>query len=545
MRQRSVRKIALVSLGAWLMGCHDTNISCEDDLSCGNGGAAGFSGEGGAAGTGSPLTGGGRGGESPESLGGSGDVGGGTSGSASSSGGATSGSGGVGQGGSADSQAGAAGSVLTPCAEGCSGAAPYCDEARNACVECLVDAACGIDAPLCDEERSVCVECLSSADCMGAELRCDETNGRCVCASTDDCDGSLVCDPARWECVQCMEHAQCDGETPVCAEAEAICVGCLTNEDCASATASLCASRACTPCTQPADCAHVTDAQGRTLTLCDAGECRECLTNADCTSPGAPRCDETYHCAPCQLNDDCEDIHLESGDALGVCDLSAGEEEGRCVECTGTDYESCGTSGGVPLVCDSLERQCSTALEGSAVLCQECVSDAQCAAGELCVEQMFEGQSVGYFCFSKEGADGVFSDCESLGRPYVSAIAGARSVDGAEATICGLRASTCPAVQDYNTKDCGFTEASGGAGGASGLWGMAGAGGSSGSAGGADDAPPLQPNDALCGFAAPSDARCVPWGDQQFLCTTACRSDGDCIPGATCDRAVPPYHCTL
>ncbi len=403
-----------------------------------------------------------------------------------------------------------------PGSSGAAGAAPPAAGAGGAVVVGPCAGACRGETPVCQVPEQVCVECLHDGDCTGELPYCITGANRCG---------------------ECTTSEDCPPDAPLCEPGTSTCVRCLEDTDCGAPTASLCSANRCAPCVRNEDCAHVTDAQGGSLPICEAGECRECATNADCISPDAPRCDQTYRCAPCQLNDDCEGIEGADGEAFGVCDLSAGEAQAQCVECTGADYEACGTSGGTPLVCNSLERRCSTALEGSAVTCGGCVSDAQCSDGRLCVEQVFEGQSVGYFCLYREDTLG---DCQAQGRPYVASIAGISSVDGVDATVCGLAVSTCPARQDYRTKDCGLGEVAGGAGGASGAPVMAGGGGSSGSAG-ADAL--LRPELSLCGFAAPDDARCVPWGEQLYRCTMRCVSTDDCLPGSTCDPDT--LYCTL
>jgi hypothetical protein len=195
------------------------------------------------------------------------------------------------------------------------------------------------------------------------------------------------------------------------------------------------------------------------------------------------------------------------------------------VQCTGKKYAACGEQGGKALVCDSKQRQCSVDKEQeSAGPCQPCVSDAQCRAGQLCAEQQYNGKSVGYFCFWKQGdtANSAPADCvEERNRPYVNAVAGTKSVDGESATLCMLTAGTtsCIALAQYRTKNC---------------------------------APEGHPDDSLCGFAPGEDSKCMKFGVSQYRCATTCVSYDDCrgssgdgSTGITCDLGEVPSVCTF
>jgi hypothetical protein len=210
-------------------------------------------------------------------------------------------------------------------------------------------------------------------------------------------------------------------------------------------------------------------------------------------------------CAPCSTNADCAHI---SG--KGVCD------SGECVRCTGTQYGACGEEEGIPLVCDSVARTCTTNKEHSAGLCKTCVSDAHCQAGQLCVEETFgsPAKSVGHFCFWKQGdtVNGAPADCFTGGRPYAGVTLDAISVDSQSADICALRVSSCAALNQFSAKDC----ASGGSG-----------------------------SDSLCGFDPPNDAKCDRVGvSSNYACTMTCLDDRDC-PGVSCNTGVAPFICEL
>jgi hypothetical protein len=242
------------------------------------------------------------------------------------------------------------------------------------------------------------------------------------------------------------------------------------------------AANECVECTEDDDAA-CTD-----LTpLCDtvSNTCVECLTDTHCTDPAASRCNAGI-CKPCTVNGQCTHIAGRT-----VCDTLDGE----CVQCTGTDYTACG--------------------EDSAGGCTVCVSDAHCQLGQVCALERFGDppQNVGYFCFWKQGdtANGAPGDCFSQGRPYVGVALNASSIDGQVADICTLRTSTCVARNQFSDKNCGPT-----------------------------------PNNALCGFAPPEDARCDQVGvSANFQCTMRCGSSIDCPPGFSCNTGALQPYCEL
>lgn len=269
--------------------------------------------------------------------------------------------------------------------------------------------------------------------------------------------------------------APCDGAcstpTPVCKEATDTCVECLA----------------------PADC--TTGAEDKCDTTTNT--CVECLEIADCDAPTAARCDGGA-CIKCESNADCSHIAGKT-----VCDTKAGE----CVECTGKDYGSCGSDMGTLLVCDTLNRTCTTHKEHAADLCKACVSDAHCKLGEACVLEKYDGQDLGYFCFWKQGdtANGAPSDCFTEAHPYAGVDLQATSIDGTVADICSLRSSTCVARNQFSSKDC----KSGGVG-----------------------------NNGLCGVAPPNDAKCDQVGaGANYRCTMTCLSDDDCPGVSTCNSS--------
>ncbi|MGC4068864.1 MAG: hypothetical protein QM784_30315 [Polyangiaceae bacterium] len=298
-------------------------------------------------------------------------------------------------------------------------------------------------------------------------------------------------------------NGSCSGSTPVCNETSNKCVACLANTDCKDASKSVCngTTYECVGCLASADCS-----KNATKPVCDLAKttCVGCLGNTDCASATALRCDTaTNTCTACQTDTDCSQIA-----GKGVCSA------GMCVQCTGKKRDACGELEGKALVCDSLSQTCTTDKKvGSAGLCQPCVSDAQCPAGQLCHQQMFGGKPVGYFCFWKQGdtANGAPADCTlSSNRPYVKTEADAQSIDGEAATLCGLAVTTCIAYNQFKNVDC---------------------------------APTGTPQDALCGFASGQDAKCAQYGATTYRCTTVCLGNDDC--DVACNTGASPKVCTF
>lgn len=270
----------------------------------------------------------------------------------------------------------------------------------------------------------------------------------------------------------------CTGDKPVCKEATDTCVECLLPSDCKVGVETKCDTA--------------------------SNSCVECLASTDCKDAKLAKCD-VGACAKCTSNDDCAHIA-----GKGVCDTQAGE----CVQCTGKNASACGMDQGTPLVCDSLLRTCTTKKEKSAGLCQACVSDQQCKAGQLCVKETFgaPAKDVGYFCFSKQSAV-ASADCTLPGnRPYVKTLANQTSVDGESADVCSLRASTCTARNQFSNKDCSTSTVA---------------------------------DDQKCGFAPGVDSKCEAFGPSQFLCTMTCGGDVDCPAGFPCDTGANPPVCQL
>ena len=193
-------------------------------------------------------------------------------------------------------------------------------------------------------------------------------------------------------------------------------------------------------------------------------------------------------------------------------------DAGACVQCTGKKFTACGLDTGTPLVCDSLKRTCSANKQHSAGLCQTCVTDAQCNAGEMCVLDKFGSSpvEVGYFCHWKKGdtANGAPLNCSVTGMPYVGTQLAATSIDGAVSDVCTLAVSTCVARNQFRAKDCVVSST---------------------------------PSDAACGISPGKDSKCVLYdsGASTYRCTMTCLSDDDCPTGSPCDKSGTPWVCQL
>jgi hypothetical protein len=323
----------------------------------------------------------------------------------------------------------------------------------------------------------------AGAEAAGAGTNDGGASGAAGAAGAPPCNGDCrgatpVCDPASNLCVECLERSDCKAPTPACASDAHACVECVAATDCKNSTKPFCdtAAAKCVMCTKQADCSDPA------ASTCRAGECTACTADADCSAIAGK----------------------------SVCDA------GTCVQCTGKKFAACGVDAGTPLVCDSVQRICTTTKQRSAGLCLPCVTDAQCKPGQVCVLDKFgsPAKDVGYFCHWKKGdvANGAPADCFATGKPYANTQINVTSIDGDVSDICGLRSSTCIANSQFSAKDCTVASAA---------------------------------SDAACGFAPPKDAKCaqVP-ASSSYRCTMTCLSDEDC-PGSTCDTGAAPRVCAF
>jgi hypothetical protein len=274
-----------------------------------------------------------------------------------------------------------------------------CDEERDACVECVLDADCddgffcngaerclptGVctagPAPcpmgkICDEDANECLSCNSNADCGDGDPcttdRCQE--GGCVhtpvadgspcndllfCTRIDACFGGVcvgsgdpcpagrTCHEDRNTCVECLLDADCDDDNP------------CTTEGC-DASAAVCFRGSNTdPCDDGLFCT-VDD-------RCKDGVCtglpRPCAGGAPCN-------EATMQCAQCADDADCDDANPCTADSclLGVCRNEPGSSGKACDDglfCTKTsacrDGHCVGLGAPCPVGsrCDEIEDLC-------------------------------------------------------------------------------------------------------------------------------------------------------------------------------------------
>ena len=387
----------------------------------------------------------------------------------------------------------------------CGDPTPHCDTTKNTCSECLDSVHCVSPAPHCDPNNNACVGCLDASHCSELMPVCDPDHQVCVgCLDASHCsEPAPVCDLNHQVCVGCLDASHCSKPTPVCDTDHQVCVGCLDSSHCSEPTAVCDPNhQVCVGCLTASDCLAPTP-------VCDTDHqvCVECLTSADCGAPEAARC-EAGACLPCTAQEDCQ--HFA---ATRVCELTSG----TCVECTGALYDNCQDESGNALVCDSVSKICSTERPGSVGLCEPCLSDAHCRAGQLCVAQEYGDppQHIGNFCFWRQGSpdnDVAPADCYVSGAPYVRP-AELTSIDGEAAEVCTLRTSTCVAHQAFSDVDCASEE------------------------GTADD--------SLCGADPPNDGFCLQVSETSFRCTVSCSGNDDCLPQVECNTTVSNPYCTL
>jgi hypothetical protein len=157
-------------------------------------------------------------------------------------------------------------------------------------------------------------------------------------------------------------------------------------------------------------------------------------------------------------------------------------------------------------VCAPGTHTCTELPAGEKYACEPCEHDRECQAGQLCVEQVFDGTSVGHFCTWTKAAHVGSGGCFEDGRPFVDD-ATATSIDGVTADLCVLRTTTCPAYFAHSQPTCS----------------------------GPDD-------DASCGAPDLADGQCELNLEDNPRCTYACLSDVDCNSGAACTTA---KYCSL
>ena len=403
-------------------------------------------------GSGTTAGDGGRGGNA--SQGGRSGAGAGGSIAGSDAAGSTAGSG---QGGSSGSVAGSSGTSGSP--------------------DCTSDEECAVDQPQCNADGS-CGACTSDEACEGRE-------GKPRC--------SLGLGAFQGQCVLCVEPSDCaDAATPYCLERA--CVECTTHAQCTDPSKPQCNAGVCGGCTGDSACEGRAEGTHCVTAAGDAslGQCVGCTEHGHCENP-TPECGADHACKTCASNDACN-----GRAATPVCDLSSDAAfAGKCVGCTGTEYASCGSApGGTPFVCDSLARTCTTEIKASALACEACVSDAQCATGRVCMRTKFGAAETGSYCLWTQDAAGPGAPNGNCGavRPFIIGENAWQSVDGATPTVCKPAVTTCQAQNEFRGTSC---------------------------------TGPTPEGHAQCGAEGVADAYCAP-----FLtghrCTVPCVSYDDC-----------------
>jgi hypothetical protein len=125
----------------------------------------------------------------------------------------------------------------------CSGGTPYCDEARDQCVQCLTDAHCNTDGLACTVDT--CFDNGSIKVCQRTPVNCNDN----VACTTDACVEPTTA------CTHVANHAFCNPLNAFCSSA--ICDpvdGCILDHECISLDGN--------PCPNPASCNETTNTCG-------------------------------------------------------------------------------------------------------------------------------------------------------------------------------------------------------------------------------------------------------------------------------------------
>jgi hypothetical protein len=282
----------------------------------------------------------------------------------------------------------------------------------------------------------------------------------------------------------------CGDAKPICIEATKTCVAC-------TADAGIC----------------------RADQLCDVlqGACVQCLTSADCKDPSASVCDLASHtCTGCKQTSDCGHI-----DGKQIC------LAGTCVQCTKDKLAACvvqqSPTKTVQNACNALNHTCTDDELGKTPPCGECVSDAQCMAGHVCVAMAFGGQPIVGKWYCQPVRDGM--NCDSK-RPYVVLASGKVTIEGENADFCTLLVSSCSAHNDFR-KYCGLDQ-------------------NNHPVAMYDASVPralsVKGDNTLCGLPGLEDGYCVEAQPGLHLCTVSCGVGRDCP--AVAPACAPQVHAT-
>jgi hypothetical protein len=295
------------------------------------------------------------------------------------------------------------------CLATCSEPTPLCDPTTGQCVACL-----GVGATAVTADASLSA---SDAAAFTPDPGCTASAPRCYRGSANQNSAA-----AEAACVACLTDTDCHGNTGVCDPESHTCVECATSTDCPDPSAARC------------------DSDTRTCTACDAAESSQGV-NPDCT-------------------------HLSGAD---VC------HAGTCVECDADFQGACDGTALESAVCDlrpgvATEFSCASgAAPNTAYVCDECINDAQCQAGEACVLTSFgsgdDEVAVGWFCLLRvdpelDESESTWPPDEDLGvprcglaKPHLRQLA-TFSTPGAGGSFCAPQAATCVALKQYNNTRC-------------------------------------------------------------------------------------------
>jgi hypothetical protein len=239
--------------------------------------------------------------------------------------------------------------------------------------------------------------CCSSADCGGGGATCQ--GGTCLCPTgQNDCDGECI--PEDDCCPACSDGAICDGGVCVCAGESFSCGAseCCEGEVCAinfDPPSEICEGGGCPSsnyCVDedffrcgPGDCACITSVEDENAcTDLDNVDCTDCTSDQQCTTAlgqDALCIPNGEFCTQCSGNTNfCVATGCPSGGGGGSC-----PETDFCID---PATFTCGAGAGC--VCTNTvdpapEHACVENPLTNPQACNDCVSNADCGAGEVCI----------------------------------------------------------------------------------------------------------------------------------------------------------------
>ena len=232
---------------------------------------------------------------------------------------------------------------------------------------------------------------------------------------------------------------QCDGGT--LADDAGTCVECLTNAECTDPASPVCVTGVCEEC-DSADMSAERDQSCQDLEgardVCGPDDtCVECLPGAapggaplaGCLGAERPVCGTDNTCGTCVTDDDCRRFAgVDAASGTPSCGPA-----GACVQCTlGDAAFACSSDrvarlpAGSFSVCDPAANTCTNIRAGSRSRCEDCTFDAQCGAGDACVQVFNSLEMEGNRCIPRASAGGV---CNEPGYPKL--VTNRTSVNGA------------------------------------------------------------------------------------------------------------------